>query len=134
MWKIFQTNPIFKMVKMNNHLKFFRPFRICYYLQLKLLNNNITQEFLKNWQILSTIPKAYWSLLKTFLNNKEIPCIPPLFHNIKFIPNFRDKAELFNNFLLSSVLWSKMQVKLLHTQYKNNQNTQSQLLEPILPK
>ena len=46
----------------------------------------------------STSLKAYWSLLKTFLNNKKIAWIPPLFHNKKFISNFRDKAELFNNF------------------------------------
>ena len=46
----------------------------------------------------STSLKAYWSLLKTFLNNKKITWIPPLFHNKKFISNFRDKAELFNNF------------------------------------
>ena len=42
--------------------------------------------------------KAYWSILKAFLINKKIPCIPPLFRNNKFISNFRDKAELFNNF------------------------------------
>ena len=24
--------------------------------------------------------KCYWSLLKTLLNGKKIPCIPPLFH------------------------------------------------------
>ena len=46
----------------------------------------------------STSPKAYWSLLKMFLINKKIPCIPPLFNNNKFISNFRDKGELFNNF------------------------------------
>ena len=28
----------------------------------------------------------YWSLLTTFLNNKKIPVIPPLFHN-NFITN-----------------------------------------------
>ena len=48
----------------------------------------------------STSPKVYWSLLKTLLINKKIPCIPPLFHNNKSISNFRDKAELFNNFFL----------------------------------
>ena len=32
-----------------------------------------------------TSPKSYWSILKTFLNNKKIPCIPPLLHNGKFI-------------------------------------------------
>ena len=45
----------------------------------------------------STSPKTYWSVLKTFLINKKIPCIPPLFQNNKFNSNFRDKAELFNN-------------------------------------
>ena len=44
------------------------------------------------------IYKAYWSILKAFLINKKIPCIPPLFRNNKFISNFMDKAELFNNF------------------------------------
>ena len=42
-----------------------------------------------------TIPKTYWSILKTFLNNKNIPCIPPLFHE----KDFKEKAELFNHFL-----------------------------------
>ena len=46
----------------------------------------------------SKSPKEYCSLLKTFLINKKIPCIPPVLHNNKFISNFRDKAELFNNF------------------------------------
>ena len=45
-----------------------------------------------------TSPKSYWSILKTFLNNKEIPCIPPLLHDDKFITNFKEKAEIFNNF------------------------------------
>ena len=26
----------------------------------------------------STMPKAYWSILNTFLNNKRIPNIPPI--------------------------------------------------------
>ena len=44
-----------------------------------------------------TSPRAYWSLLKTFLINQKIPCIPPLFHNNKLIGNFKDKAELLND-------------------------------------
>ena len=46
-----------------------------------------------------TSPKTYWSILKTFLNNKKIPCIPPLFHENKFITELKEKAELFNQFL-----------------------------------
>ena len=45
--------------------------------------------------------KAYWSLLKTFLNNKKIPLIPPLYHQGDFITNFKVKAELFNSFFAS---------------------------------
>ena len=46
----------------------------------------------------STSSKTYWSILKNFLNNNKIPCIPPLFHENKFITNFEEKAELFNTF------------------------------------
>ena len=42
--------------------------------------------------------KAYWSILKRFLNNKKIPVIPPLFYENSFITNFKEKAELFNSF------------------------------------
>ena len=42
--------------------------------------------------------KAYWPLLKTFLNNKKIPLILPLYHQGNFVTNFKIKAELFNSF------------------------------------
>ena len=45
--------------------------------------------------------KAYWSLLKSFLNNKKIPIIPPILHNnafVTFVTNFEKKAELFNSY------------------------------------
>ena len=40
--------------------------------------------------------KTYWSLLNRFLNNKKIPLIPPLFHENKFVTNFKEKAEIFD--------------------------------------
>ena len=40
------------MIKMSNNFKSFRSFKICYYLQLKFPNNNITHGFPKNWWIL----------------------------------------------------------------------------------
>ena len=46
----------------------------------------------------ATSPKSYLSILETFLNNKNIPCIPPLLHENKFIIDFRRKAEIFNAF------------------------------------
>ena len=37
--------------------------------------------------------KAYWSLLKRFLNNKKIPLIPTLFHENCFITDFKEKES-----------------------------------------
>ena len=48
-----------------------------------------------------TSPKTYWFILKRFLNNKIIPCIPPLFHENKFITDFKEKAELLNHFFVN---------------------------------
>ena len=45
-----------------------------------------------------TIAKTYWSILKTLLNNKKNPCIPPLFHQGKYVTDFKKKAKLFNSF------------------------------------
>ena len=46
-------------------------------------------------------PKYYWSLLKTMLNDKKIPCIPPIFHDNKFVTDFCKKADLFNSFFFA---------------------------------
>ena len=43
-------------------------------------------------------PKIYWSVLKRFLNNKKIPCIPSLFDENKLVTDFRKKADIFNSF------------------------------------
>ena len=46
-----------------------------------------------------TSPKSYWSVLKIFLNNKMIPCTPPLLKE-NFILDFMEKPELFNDFFI----------------------------------
>ena len=45
-----------------------------------------------------TNSKTYWSILKSLLNNKKTPCIPPLFNQNKYVTDFKKKAELFNCF------------------------------------
>ena len=45
--------------------------------------------------------KDYWSLLKTFLNNKKIPLILPLYHQGDFITNLNIKDKLSNSFFAS---------------------------------
>ena len=41
--------------------------------------------------------KAYRPLLKTFLNNKKIPLILPLYHQGNFVTNFKIKASFFTS-------------------------------------
>ena len=45
-----------------------------------------------------TSTKSYWSTLKMLLNDKKIPCIPPLRHQKKYVTGFKEKAEIFNSF------------------------------------
>ena len=42
--------------------------------------------------------KTYWSILKTFYNDKKIPLIPPLLIDDLFITDTQAKANIFNNF------------------------------------
>ena len=42
--------------------------------------------------------KTYWSILKTFYNDKKIPIIPPLLVNDKFVTDIQMKANLFKFF------------------------------------
>ena len=42
-----------------------------------------------------TSSKAYWSILKSFVNNKKIYIIPPLYHNGNFITDFCQKSRTF---------------------------------------
>ena len=64
---------------------------------------------------LSTIQKsskAYWALLKFFLNNRKIPVIPPFLHNNKFVTDFKEKAELSNSFFAKQCSLIKNDSKL----------------------
>ena len=71
--------------------------------------------FLRLTHKLNTIrkgTKAYWVLLKFFLNNCEKPVISPLFHNNKFVTDFKDKAKLFNYFFAKQCSLIKNESKL----------------------
>ena len=52
----------------------------------KRLNNSLLQA------------KTYWSILKTFYNDKKIPIIPPLLIDDKFVTDIQTKANIFNKF------------------------------------
>ena len=42
--------------------------------------------------------KTYWSILKTFHNNKKISQIPPLLVDDKFVNDTKTEADIFNSF------------------------------------
>ena len=72
--------------------------------RLALLMNTAMQNYYSNMaeklQNTQRSSKAYWSLLKIFLNNKKIPIIPPLYHKNEFVIDFQKKAEFFNSFFV----------------------------------
>ena len=48
----------------------------------------------------STVPKTYWSILKSFVNSKKILLIPPILVMDQLMTNFLEKANLFNDFFI----------------------------------
>ena len=48
--------------------------------------------------------KTYWSILKSFLIGKKIPCIPPLFENNEYITDFKKKSGTIQIILCKPVL------------------------------
>ena len=47
---------------------------------------------------ISISTKCYLSLLKTLLSKEKMPCILPVFGNIKYIADFKEKSEIFTSF------------------------------------
>ena len=45
-----------------------------------------------------TAPKAYWKILKAFVNATKIPLIPSLLVGNQLVPDFLEKANLFNDY------------------------------------
>ena len=70
-----------------------------------------------------TSTKCYWSLLKTILNGKKVPCISLIFHNNKYVTDFKEKSEVFNSFSANqcslipnnSILPSELKLLTEHT-------------------
>ena len=49
---------------------------------------------------LTTSPKTFWSILKNVLDDKKISCITPLFHDNKFMTNFKEKIGALQLFFI----------------------------------
>ena len=67
-------------------------------------------------------PKAYWSILKTFLNNKKIPCIRPIYHKNNYITDFKEKAQIFNDSFAKKCTLVENTSKLRTNSFKRRTN------------
>ena len=68
-----------------------------------LIDDSKQKYFSRLTQKLNTIQKstkAHWTAWKFLLNNRKIPVIPPLFHDNRFVTDFKEKAEIFNSFFV----------------------------------
>ena len=65
---------------------------------VKKFKNNYYSKLSQKLSNKATSSKVYWSILKTFSNDKKIPNITPVFHDNKFVIDFREKAKLFDSF------------------------------------
>ena len=75
-------------VKNPNNIQLRNNFRSLQQRLRDLINDSKQKYFLRFTQKLTTIQKstkAYWALL----NNRKIPIIQPIFHNNKFITDFK---------------------------------------------
>ena len=66
--------------------------------------------------------KSYWSVLKTFLNNKKIPCIPPIYHSNNYITDFKEEAQIFNDFFAKQYTLVENSSKLPTNSFKRANN------------
>ena len=71
---------------------------------------------------LLTSTKTYWPIVKSFLYNKKILCIPPLFYQNRYITKYKDKAELFNNFFANQCSLIKNSSLLPSVLFKRTEN------------
>ena len=72
-----------------------------------------------------TAPKTYWTLLNRLLYNKKIPPIPPLLVDGKFVSDFYEKSNIFNNFFASICTPIKNASTLPSFSYRTNTRIKS---------
>ena len=67
-----------------------------------------------------TAAKTYWAILSRLLYKKKAPAIPPLFVNGKFVLDFFEKANIFNDIFASICTPIKNPSVLLLFSYRAN--------------
>ena len=70
----------------------------------------------------NTSIKCYWSLIKTLLNVKKVPCIPPIYDNNRYVTDFKEKCQLFNSYFSEQCTLLKNISTLPNTYLKHTNN------------
>ena len=89
-----------KWCKIQSHLLYVFSLILFIFSRLKLKNSK-TKYYFKLANKLSSKKlnqKCYWSILKSFLNGKKIPCITPNTHNDNLITDVKEKSKLLDTF------------------------------------
>ena len=109
----------------NKDIKLFRRFQ-CMQNLLTAANEKSKEQFCS--QISTKLmdptlsPKAYWSILKTFLNKKKIPCILPIYHDNNYIADLKEEAQIVNDFFAKQCTLVENIRKLLTDSFKRTNN------------
>ena len=107
-----------KLIKTFSYFENFSAYRISELPQLKKLKEQFHSRISTKLMDPSISPKAYWSILKTFLNNKKILSIPPIYHNNNHITDFIEKAQIFKDFYAKQCTLVENTSKLLADSFK----------------
>ena len=64
----------------------------------KQLRNVYYEHLVNKLNDSDTLSKAHQSKIESLANGKKVPVTPPILVNYKLVTNFKDKADIFNNF------------------------------------
>ena len=91
-------NSLKEVITTNSTLDVSSPFKNLLAVSMEASKERHYSRLSKKLINLSISQRLYWSVLKSFHNNKNIPCIPWVLHENRWDTNFKEKAELINSF------------------------------------
>ena len=78
----------------------------------------------------NTSTKCYWSLIETLLNEKKVPCVPPIYHNNRYVTDFKQKCQLFTSYFSEQCTLFKNISALPNTSSKHTNNILDTIIFP----
>ena len=76
----------------------------------------------------NTSTKCYWSLIKTLLNGKKVPCVPPIYDNNRYVTDVKEKCQLWFSYFSEQCTLLKYISTLPNTCSKHTNNILSTII------